>query len=115
VYASASVDSAHHEVNIFFPHEIERRSTSSRIPGVAASAQELHGRIERTVALIKPDAIAAGVKGNIVKRIADEGFTIIKEKEVLMTLDQAESFYQDNRGKPYFEELVNWISGYIIK
>ena len=64
----------------------------------------------RTLAIIKPDAVASGHTGKITDRITNEGFTILKSKEMEMSLVQAEGFYEIHRGKPFYEELTHFMS-----
>ncbi len=65
---------------------------------------------ERTLAIIKPDAIAAGHTGKIIDRILDEGFTIRAMKLVRLTRREAEGFYAVHEGKPFFEDLTRFMS-----
>ncbi len=64
----------------------------------------------RTLAIIKPDAVASGHTGKIIGRITNEGFTILGSKQIKMSLSQAEGFYEIHREKPFFEELTNFMS-----
>ena len=64
----------------------------------------------RTLAIIKPDAVASGHTGKIIGRITNEGFTILGSKQIKMSLSQAEGFYKIHREKPFFEELTNFMS-----
>ncbi|MDP6685281.1 MAG: nucleoside-diphosphate kinase [Candidatus Marinimicrobia bacterium] len=64
----------------------------------------------RTLAIIKPDAVASGHTGKIIGRITNEGFTILSSKQLEMNLAQAEGFYEIHRGKPFFEELTQFMS-----
>ena len=64
----------------------------------------------RTLAIIKPDAVAYGHKGKIIDRITNEGFTILSSKQMDMTLAQAEGFYEIHRGKPFYDELTQFMS-----
>ena len=64
----------------------------------------------RTLAIIKPDAVASGHTGKIIGRITNEGFTILGSKQIKMSLSQAEGFYEIHRKKPFFEELTNFMS-----
>ena len=71
--------------------------------------------LERTYAMIKPAAVAAGHVDAIVKRIEDEGFSIIAKKDMQMSKALAEAFYAVHSAKPFYEELVNSIaSGPIV-
>ena len=64
----------------------------------------------RTLAIIKPDAVASGHTGKIIGRITNEGFTILSSKQMDMTLAQAEGFYEIHRGKPFYDELTQFMS-----
>ena len=64
----------------------------------------------RTLAIIKPDAVASGHTGKITDRITHEEFTILRSKEIKMSLAQAEGFYEIHRGKPFYEELTHFMS-----
>lgn len=65
---------------------------------------------ERTLAIVKPDAVAAGHTGKIIDRILAEGFTIRAMKLVHLTQAQAEGFYAVHRGRPFFEELTTFMA-----
>ena len=64
----------------------------------------------RTLAIIKPDAVASGHTGKIISRITNEGFSILGSKQIKMNLSQAEGFYEIHQGKPFFEELTQFMS-----
>ncbi|KAJ3217379.1 thioredoxin domain-containing protein 6 [Clydaea vesicula] len=64
----------------------------------------------RTLALIKPDAYGSGKKDQIVAKIIESGFTIIQEKEAHWNLDKAKAFYKEHEGKPFYDELTEWMS-----
>ena len=66
--------------------------------------------MERTFAIIKPDAFKAGNAGKIISRIYDEGFTIIGLKKLYLSKTEAEGFYYVHKGKPFFEELTQFMS-----
>ncbi len=66
--------------------------------------------ITRTYAMIKPDAIAAGHTGAIIDRIEKEGFTIIGMKKMQFTKELGEAFYEVHKERPFFQELVTFIS-----
>jgi len=66
--------------------------------------------MERTLSIIKPDAVARGLIGEIVKRLETNGFKIIAMKMLHMTKAQAEGFYAVHLGKPFFESLTNFMS-----
>jgi nucleoside-diphosphate kinase len=66
--------------------------------------------IEQTLALIKPDAVAAGNTGNIIKMIEENGFTIDRMEKGILKKEHAENFYDIHKEKPFFGELVEFIT-----
>ena len=66
--------------------------------------------MERTLAILKPDAVAAGHAGKILDRILAEGFTVRAMKLVQLTLREAEGFYAVHAGRPFFGELTEFMS-----
>lgn len=68
------------------------------------------GSLERTFAIIKPDAVRAGNIGNIVARIEKEGFRVVSMKMVHLTKWQAEGFYDVHRLRPFYGELTDFMS-----
>ncbi len=65
---------------------------------------------ERTLGIIKPDAVAAGHAGEILTTIEREGFRILAMRMVRLTPGQAEGFYAVHRGKPFFQGLVKFMT-----
>jgi nucleoside-diphosphate kinase len=66
--------------------------------------------MERTLAIIKPDAVAARHAGRIIQRIEDNGFTIRAMRMVHLTKTQAEGFYDVHRQRPFFGSLTAFMS-----
>ena len=64
----------------------------------------------RTFAIIKPDAVRNGNTGKIYERILLAGFSILNAKLIKMSLSQAQGFYEIHKGKPFFDELTEFIS-----
>ncbi|MCW5968186.1 MAG: nucleoside-diphosphate kinase [Blastocatellales bacterium] len=63
-----------------------------------------------TFAIIKPDAVRAGNTGNIIQRITDNGFKLRALKMVHMTRPIAEGFYAVHRERPFFNDLVEFMT-----
>ncbi|MDF2635358.1 MAG: Nucleoside diphosphate kinase [Pelosinus sp.] len=71
--------------------------------------------MEKTLLLLKPDAIARGVCGQIIDRFEKRGFQIAAMKMLQLTKEQAAIHYQDHKEKPFFQDLVDFIiSGPLI-
>ncbi len=66
--------------------------------------------VERTLAIIKPDAVENGHAGAILQRIEAAGFAVRAMKLIRLTKAEAEGFYAVHRGKPFFEELTTFMS-----
>jgi nucleoside-diphosphate kinase len=65
---------------------------------------------ERTLAIVKPDAFARGLAGDIIKRIEVSGLKIRAMRLVRLTRPQAESFYEVHRARPFFGSLCEYMS-----
>jgi nucleoside-diphosphate kinase len=66
--------------------------------------------MERTLAIIKPDAVQRGLVGAIVQRIEADGFQIRAMKLVRLTRREAEGFYAVHRERPFFASLTEFMS-----
>jgi nucleoside-diphosphate kinase len=66
--------------------------------------------IERTFAIIKPDAVKRGLTGEILSRIHAAKFQIIALKSLRLTKEEAEGFYAVHRERPFFGELTDFMS-----
>ena len=66
--------------------------------------------MERTLAIIKPDGVARGIIGEVIKRLESDDFKIIAMKMIHLSKRQAEGFYAVHQGKPFFESLTNFMS-----
>ena len=66
--------------------------------------------IERTFSIIKPDAVARNLTGEILAMIQENGLTIKAMKMIRMAPEQAEGFYAVHREKPFFSSLVRYMT-----
>lgn len=66
--------------------------------------------IERTLAIIKPDAVGRGLTGDILKRIHEAKFQIVAIKSLRLTKAEAEGFYAVHRARPFFKDLTEFMS-----
>jgi nucleoside-diphosphate kinase len=66
--------------------------------------------IERTFAIIKPDAVEKGFAGKILAHIDSAGFRLVAAKRLHLTKSQAEGFYAEHKGRGFFEELTTFMS-----
>jgi nucleoside-diphosphate kinase len=66
--------------------------------------------VQRTLAIINPDAVAKGAAGKIIARIEESGFTILAAKMIHMTEAQARGFYHVHEEKPFFASLCAFMT-----
>ena len=66
--------------------------------------------IERTFSMIKPDATRRNLTGAITAKLEAAGLRVVASKRVWMTRKQAEGFYAVHQGKPFFDELCDFMS-----
>jgi nucleoside-diphosphate kinase len=67
--------------------------------------------LDRTLILVKPDAFERGLTGEIVARFERKGLKIVAMRHMVVQRDQAEEHYAEHREKPFFGELVEFITG----
>lgn len=66
--------------------------------------------LERTFAIIKPDAVGRGLTGEILSRIHQAGFVIVAIKSMRLTKEEAGGFYAVHKARPFFGELTDFMS-----
>ena len=66
--------------------------------------------MEKTFAIIKPDAFKAGYAGKIISRIYEEGFTVRGLKKLYLSKVEAQGFYYVHKERPFFDELTDFMS-----
>src|SRR5438067_13253648 len=65
---------------------------------------------QRTLAIIKPDAVQRRLAGRILQRIDDEGFSVRAMRRLHLSRQQAEGFYDVHRARPFFASLTEFMS-----
>jgi nucleoside-diphosphate kinase len=66
--------------------------------------------MERTLTIIKPDAVQRNLTGKILARLEDEGFVVLGMKMVYMSKSDAERFYAVHQDRPFFNDLTTFMS-----
>ena len=66
--------------------------------------------MDRTLILVKPDAFARGLTGEIIARFERKGLRIVALQHMVLTEDTAQSHYAEHEGKPFFGDLVEFIT-----
>lgn len=70
---------------------------------------------EETLVLVKPDGVARGLTGEILRRIEAKGYTIVDLRMVQASRELLEAHYEEHQGKPFFEPLVEFmLSGPVV-
>jgi nucleoside-diphosphate kinase len=67
--------------------------------------------MDRTLILVKPDAFARGLTGEIIARFERKGLTIVAMRHMTVTTDHAEQHYAEHAERPFFGDLVEFITG----
>ena len=71
--------------------------------------------MQKTLSIIKPDAVKALYTGKIIDFIENKGLQIVAKKKMVLTRKQAECFYEVHKEKPFFSELVDFmVSGPVV-
>jgi nucleoside-diphosphate kinase len=66
--------------------------------------------VERTLSIVKPDAVAKNIIGEIYSRFEKGGLRIVAARMMRLTRAKAEGFYAEHRGKPFFKNLVDYMT-----
>ncbi|KAJ1478125.1 nucleoside diphosphate kinase [Baffinella frigidus] len=80
-------------------------------PGVMPGAMHLRGGgVQRTLGILKPDVVLKGKVDQMKKIIEADGFKIVKEKKMCLTVAQAKDFYKEHAERPFYGSLVNFMT-----
>jgi nucleoside-diphosphate kinase len=66
--------------------------------------------IERTLCIVKPDAVEKRAQGSIIQRLLDEGFRVVAMKQTTLSRATAEGFYAIHKARPFFDELCTFMT-----
>jgi len=66
--------------------------------------------MERTLVLVKPDGVVRGLTGETIKRIEQKNMKIVAMKMIQITEDLAKEHYKEHGGKPFFKDLIDYIT-----
>ena len=66
--------------------------------------------MQKTLSIIKPDAMKSKYSGKIIDLIEQRGFSIIAQKKLVLTKKQAQTFYSVHKERPFFQELVEFMT-----
>jgi len=66
--------------------------------------------VERTLFIVKPDATSRRLVGRILAHVEDRGFKIVEARYGRLTREQCQEFYAEHLGKPFFPELVDYMT-----
>ena len=66
--------------------------------------------IEQTLSIIKPDAVRRNLTGKIISKFEKQGLTIVAQKKIKLSYDEAGSFYEVHKERPFFAELCEFMS-----
>ena len=66
--------------------------------------------VEKTLSIIKPDAVKRDLTGKIITMFEEKGLRVVAQKKILLTKEQAGSFYAVHRERPFFDELCEYMS-----
>ncbi|RKN84578.1 nucleoside-diphosphate kinase [Paenibacillus ginsengarvi] len=66
--------------------------------------------MERTFLMVKPDGVQRGLIGEIVHRFERKGFTLVAAKLMMVPKEKAEAHYAEHHGRPYYDDLMSFIT-----
>jgi nucleoside-diphosphate kinase len=88
---------------------INVRNTAHGSFKVAAGAETVMA-VQRTLSIVKPDAVARNLIGEIISRFEKNGLRVVATRMLRLTPEQAGGFYAEHQGKPFYEDLVSYMT-----
>ena len=96
------------------PESIKERSAQVEVDKQVrkgrSKGQEIILTVDQTLIVVKPDGIRRKLLGKIISRFEDKGFRITDLRFFVFSREEADEFYSVHKGKPFFEDLVSFIS-----
>jgi nucleoside-diphosphate kinase len=71
---------------------------------------DIHMAVEKTFSIIKPDAVAKNVIGEIVARFEKAGLRVVASRMAHLSKEEAQGFYAEHEGRPFFNDLVDFMT-----
>ena len=66
--------------------------------------------IQRTLSIIKPDATKRNITGKIIQKFEEGGLSVVAQRRILLTREQAEGFYSVHKERPFYNDLVRFMT-----
>ena len=66
--------------------------------------------IQRTLSIIKPDATKRNITGKIIQKFEEGGLSVVAQRRILLTREQAEGFYSVHKERPFYNDLVSFMT-----
>jgi nucleoside-diphosphate kinase len=66
--------------------------------------------LERTLFIVKPDAVKRNLIGKILAHVEEQGFRLVEARLGHITREEAETFYEEHRAKPFFKDLTDYMT-----
>jgi nucleoside-diphosphate kinase len=87
-----------------------REDSSGQTNTLRAESRSKSKMPEQTLFIVKPDGVQRKIVGKVISRFEKKGFNIVKLKMFTFTRSMAEEFYSVHKSKPFFEDLVSFIT-----